>query len=253
VLSPGLVVVLLTVIGFVTAIISALLAYQANTDLADDIWLEVTKGAVQVIAVGAIGGALGYAWRSLATKRDAETRRRDKLRAELADLVTLYNGVKSIRRVLRSIGLGAGTGEFTDGQVEGFRTQMLALNDVQLEFEAKMRQFGEAGLLRTGGDQVVGDLHTIEDHLNNILSEAWEGLGPGIQTGSSIEPVTTALHGLLDKNAFRMHVSDPRSRITTAINEDVFGEASREAKSALAKADQNAGSNLSGPATADGN
>jgi formiminotetrahydrofolate cyclodeaminase len=66
-----------------------------------------------------LGGALAAVWRNItahreakaaedAKERDREIERNDKIRAELISLVALYNGVKSVRRIVRSLGLDPG-------------------------------------------------------------------------------------------------------------------------------------------------
>ena len=67
-----------------------------------------------------LGGALAAVWRNItadreakaaedAKERDREIERNDKIRAELISLVALYNGVKSVRRIVRSLGLDLNT------------------------------------------------------------------------------------------------------------------------------------------------
>ena len=102
--------------------------------------------------------------------------------------------MKSVGRVLRSLGLQDAAAEFTDGQVAGFRTQTLILNDLQLEFEAEWPQFGEAGLRNSRGDHVVRDLHTIAQYLHDVLKNVWESYGRDAHIGpvSSRSPVLWA-------------------------------------------------------------
>lgn len=112
-----------------------------------------------------LGGALAAVWRNItahreakaaedAKERDREIERNDKIRAELISLVALYNGVKSVRRIVRSLGLDLNTypdaeretvrqtAILYEEQARGFHTQMLILNGLQLEFESKARQAG---------------------------------------------------------------------------------------------------------------
>jgi hypothetical protein len=71
----------------------------------------------------------------------------------------LYNGVKSVRRIVRSLGLDLKTypdaeretvrqtAILSEEQARGFHAQMLILNGLQLEFESKVRQFGQTNFL----------------------------------------------------------------------------------------------------------
>lgn len=235
--------------------VGAWLAHPTNQAL-DDLWLEVAKGGVQVVAVGVLGGALGYAWKYLATEREKEGERRAKIRAELVDLFGLYNDVKSVRRSLRSLGLDLGSlplpkqgvrrgrwfarsrwraYRFTDRQAQGFHEQMLTLNTLQLGFESKKRQFSQTDFLRKDTARVVNLLNVIETYLNDVLRKAWEKRAWTVAAGAEIKPVSCALQGLFRKSDFRANATEPLNEITLLINKHVFGKASAETIAELRK------------------
>jgi hypothetical protein len=210
----------------------------------DELWLEVVKAGV--VAVGVLGGALAAVWRNITARREAKIERNDKIRAELASLVALYNGVKSVRRTVRSLGLDLKkypdaerenvrqTAVLTQEQARGFHAQMLILNGLQLSFESKAKQFGQTDFLDDDTDQVVKDLGRIENHLNRVL-ELWESSGWTIRQGTPLRLVSDGLVRLLRvEDHFRPEVSDPLREITRLINKHVFGEASKQTQIALA-------------------
>jgi uncharacterized membrane protein YcjF (UPF0283 family) len=134
---------LFTCLGLVAVIAGAWLADLTEDKWFDALWLEVAKAGVQVVAVGVLGGALAATWQTITSRREAEIERdakererelesNDKIRDELVSLVALYNGVKAVRRVLRSLGLDLKTypvadqetvrrtALLTDAQARGF-------------------------------------------------------------------------------------------------------------------------------------
>lgn len=98
-------IVLLGILGVLVLLIGILGAVLAESSTADELWLELAKAGIQIVAVGVVGGALAQAWRRIQTQREAAAAADDKIRAELAELVALYNNVKAVRRRLRSLGL----------------------------------------------------------------------------------------------------------------------------------------------------
>jgi hypothetical protein len=158
----------------------------------------------------------------------------------------LYNGVKSVRRIVRSLGLDLKTypdaeretvrqtAILSEEQACGFHAQMLILNGLQLEFESKARQFGQTNFLGDDTDQVVTNLGRIENRLNRVL-ELWEKSGWTIQQGTPLWLVSDGLKLLLRVTEhLRPEVSNPLREITELINKHVFGEAMKETQDALA-------------------
>lgn len=253
---------LLALLGMVAIIAATWLAHLTQDKWFDALWLEVAKAGVQVVAVGVLGGALAAIWRDItarreakveeaAKKREQEIERNDKIRGELVSLLALYNGVKAVRRIVRSLGLDLNTysdaeretvrqnAVLTKEQASGFHEQMLILNGLQLDFESKARQFGQTNFLDDDTDQVVQSLGRIENHLNKVL-DLWEQRGWTIREGAAIAVVSDGLEGLFRvRGHLRPEVSKPLREITELINKhvfgEVFGEASTQTQNALAE------------------
>jgi hypothetical protein len=247
--NARLLLTLLTLIGLVAIIVGAWRANLTDDKWSDALWLEIAKAGVQVVAVGVVGGALAAIWRSISARRERESERSDQIRAELVSLVALYNGVKAVRRILRSLGLDLKTGAggetarhttlLTEEQARGFHAQMLILNRLQLDFEAKIRQFGQTDFLDKDTKKVVERLSHIENYLNQVL-KLWEQSGWTIQEGTALDVVSDGLVRLFRAEKFRPGVSDPMREITGLINEHVFGGARKETQTALERIDSEA-------------
>jgi hypothetical protein len=242
---------LLTVLGLVAIITGAWLA-RLTPDKGkwlDALWLEVAKAGVQVVAVGVLGGALAAIWQNISARRERESERNDKIRAELISLVALYNDVKTVRRILRSLGLDLKTypdaeqqqvgqnAVLTAEQARGFHAQMLILSGLQLGFEAKVKQFGQTDFLDEDTGKVVEALSRIEEHLNQVLV-LWEQSGWTIREGTTLAVVSDGLEKLFRvRDHLRPQVSDQMREITLLINEHVFGGASKDTKDVVVKTD----------------
>jgi hypothetical protein len=241
---------LLTVLGLI-AVIGAWLAHLTpdQDNWLDDLWLDVAKAGVQVVAVGVLGGALAAIWQNIRARREREIERNDKIRAELASLVALYNDVKAVRRILRSLGLDLKTypereqeqirqsAVLTEEQARGFHAQMLILSGLQLGFEAKVKQFGQTNFLDDETGKVVEALGRIEEHLNQVL-DLWERSGWTIREGTALAVVSDGLVKLFRvRDHLRPELSDQMKVITALINEHVFGGASTDTKAVAARID----------------
>lgn len=244
----------LTFLGLAAIITGAWLAHLTphKDKWLNALWLEVAKAGVQVVAVGVLGGALAAIWQNIRARRDHEIERNnkirdheiernDKIRAELVSLVDLYNGVKAVRRHLRSLGLDLQTypnneqeqaknALLTEEQARGFHEQMLILSGLQLGFEAKVRQFGQTNFLDDDTVKVVEALGCIEEHLNQVL-DLWEQRGWTIRKGTPLADVSKGLEKLFRVRAhLRPQVSNQLWKITELINKHVFGGASKNTK-----------------------
>jgi hypothetical protein len=257
----------LLVLGLAVIIVGAWRAHLTDDRWFDGLWLEVAKAGVQLVAVGVLGGALAAVWQNInarrqmkdkeiadqrderaklaAKEREQEIERNDKIRTELVSLVALYNSVKSVRRILRSLGLDLKTYPdaererareigLTGEQSEGFHAQMLILSKIQLDFESKAKQFGQTNFLDDETDNVVKNLGRIENHLNQVLW-LWEQRGWTIREGTNLGQVSDGLVRLFRVgDHMRPEVSEPLREITRLINKHVFGEATERTQNALA-------------------
>jgi hypothetical protein len=220
-----------------------------------DFWSEVAKDGIQVVAVGAVGGALTATWKAIAEQRETAAATKVKLRAEFLELVALYNDVKAVRRELRSMGLDAKlhldtqtckakeaqdknyfstaeglnelaavgqTVRLSQEQARGFQNQMRRLNRLQLGYEAKKRQFTQADLLGEDRAAIVLTLALIESYLNELVA-LWEEHGWTFQAGTVLDEISPGLQLLFRKEQVRAAVSDPMKGVTAVFNEHLFG------------------------------
>jgi hypothetical protein len=260
-LVPLSVVVPVALAGLVIIAMAAGLALQTTDKWLDDLWKEIANAGVQVVAVGVLGGLVAAAWKDRELDRashergveagratrekelEADRAAREKIRGELMVIVDLYNRVKRVRRTLRSQGLDLVVRRrdhpldadfaLTESQVRAFRRQMRRLTIVQLEFESKVRQFGQTNLLGEDTELVVKRLDGIESFLNNILKAAWEQQGWSIQVGSDASAISEPLQPLFRKDQFRPRLSEPLREITRFMNKYAFGGATAGTNAAL--------------------
>lgn len=249
-------IAVIALMGLAVALVGAVAATSTSGDWSK-VWLEVTKAGVQVLAVGVAGGAITEAWKAITDRREREARTRDKIRAEFAELIDIYNGVKTVRRTLRSLGLDAklhldpkeaednekrdklyylkSTGRaelkatgvavrLTKEQADGFHEQMRTLNQLQLGYEARKRQFKQADLLGEDGSTVADTLASIERYLNHLV-DLWEQHGWKIHEGTPLHTVSSWLQPLYRQRIFKRKFSSRMSHITEIINRHLFGPA----------------------------
>lgn len=252
------------VVGVFGAGLGSLLASKTTAPWSD-LWSDVAGAGVGVVAVGLVGGALAFSWRAIEKRREEESFVKDKLRAEFTELIVLYNGVKSVRRGLRALGLDAKlhlnpetvkknvaaderyyepesrqgvyeleevgrTVELTRDQVAGFQEQMGRLNELQLGYEAKKRQFEQADLLGDDRATVVAKFKEIESWLNRLLGP-WEGRGWNIREGTKLIEVAPCVQPLVRRLHFRQHFTAPMRDITDVFNSHLFGAPRANARS----------------------
>lgn len=200
------------------------------TDSDDEIWSDVARAGVQVVAVGLIGGAVAAAWRYFEQERDWERQVHEQQLAVFRQVVESYNEVKAIRRTLRSLGLRGFTGALNEVQVNGFREQMLRLNAVQLSFEALKREVGETDIFEEDTPALVLGLYKIEHYLNRVLA-VWEHGGSQIEVGSDGRVFSGGLKDLIGPSSgFKPGIVVPRREVATLIHQHLFGPASESTK-----------------------
>lgn len=223
-------------IGLAAIALGSFLSLATADEWFEDLWFEVAKAGVQVVAVGVVVGGLAAFWRYLndesARQHDIEHRRQEHLESDYAKLVSLYNEVKAIRRRLSSLGLDLqqrhsqhphpSNGRLTTEQASGFHTELLLLNDAQLGFEDILRGTRVSDLLGDCRGPVIEELDKIQSYLNSIVS-GWERRASGVVVDAELAPVSELLQPLFRKNCFRPGISDRFDRITKAYNTSLFG------------------------------
>jgi hypothetical protein len=215
-----------------------------NSEKRDEVWFEAATAGMQLLVVGVLGGTLTAAWKwteetRADARRDAEATlqsRREVHQRQLAtftQVVASYNGVKAVRRTLRSLGFESTDGTLDSQQADGFHAQMDRLNELQLVFEAMVRELSESRLFRADTDTITRHLSQVERHLAGVL-RMWEVSGVQVRQGASIAPASSGIHSLLNRDAFTDQIVTPRRRLTEAMHKHLFGVASPDQLEALA-------------------
>jgi hypothetical protein len=200
-----------------------------------DLWSEVARAGVQVVAVGLIGSAVAAAWRYFELDRDRLRQVHEQQLAVFRQVVESYNEVKAIRRTLRSLGLRSFTGTLNELQASGFREQMLRLNVVQLSFEALKREIYETDIFKDDRPALVMRLYEIEHYLNGVL-HIWEDGRWQIEAGSDGAVVSSGLNDLIGPSmCFKAGIGAHREEITTLIHKHLFGPPSQSTKDKLSE------------------
>lgn len=224
--------------------IALLVVGLINSEKRTEVWFEAATAGMQLLVVGILGGTLTAAWKwteetRADARRDAEAAlqtHRDVHQRQLStflQVVAAYNGVKAVRRTLRSLGFESTDGTLDFQQADGFHAQMARLNELQLVFEAMVRELMESRLFRADTDTITGHLSQIERHLAAVL-RTWEVSGVQVRQGASIATASGGVHSLLNLHAFTDQIVTPRRRLTEAMHKHLFGVASPDQLDALA-------------------
>jgi len=215
----------------------------------EDLWLDAAKAGIQLVVAGIVGGALNAAWK-VAEERRADQRKtieaglqekreiHERQLAMFVKIVAAYNGVKAVRRTLKSLGLKYPEGTLDSTQVAGFHAQMSRLNELQLVFEAMTRELGETDLFKPDTAPIAKELEAIADYLNNALS-IWEDCGWQVREGARKGFVVVGLRPVVDTSQFKSGVVQPRRHLTEAMHRQLFGLVSTEKLKELAEREQN--------------
>lgn len=163
------------IVGFiiVAAIAMVLTAALMAPDRQGDIWVEIAKSTMYLVALAVAGGVVSAVVRDRDAAREERHRRRDRRAAFLDKLDSSYAHVKAARRLLRTFGFVSASSVPLDGeQVVGFRTQMAMLNEMQLAFEMSARQVRSMDLGDRSAD-LEHELVEIGRYLRTVLRD-WE-------------------------------------------------------------------------------
>jgi hypothetical protein len=255
-------------IGFVasvTIVVAAgivLVALSAAfTNRPDELWLEAGKAGMQLLIIGVLGGLLSAGWQRV-TQRRAEERadlasslqrsqeeadrhrqsdleeherrlqhEREQHERQLAtflQVVAAYNGVKAVRRRLKSLGFGdRGSPHKIDSwQASGFHDAMARLSEYQLVFEAIGRELRETRLYSDDSDSIIQDLVAMEEYVKRAV-DFWERRGGHIRSGTPLNEVASGVRGIVSYTAFDAGVVAHRQRLTQTMHRHLFaGESS---------------------------
>lgn len=231
---------MLVVFAGVTSIVLvvAVLGYLSSDDASyRDLWLELARTALGLLAVGVAGGFITFEWNDLASRREqvraeharttaraveARRRRLDRIDAEHNAIVGLYNDVKAIRRALRALGLDsrrvgvAGSETLAAEQIEGFRYWMRELSRVQLGFEAKKREFEQLCSSGRATSEQATILRDVEKWLNKVV-DVWEEKSASLRDGMAATTITDGLDALIRSSSLKANVTEPLEQLLRSL------------------------------------
>jgi hypothetical protein len=168
------------------AVLVGAFSWQRTASRSDDLWFEVAKAAIQLVAIAVLGGAATAAFRSREHRRD-ERLRLDEFRAETAEqLWDAYHRIKAVRRSLRAAGFGPNRSEtLTAEQAAAFGTLMERLSEAQLTLEMLKRTFDtQAFLFAPDGPYLTHLLEQAENYVNEV-GKVWRAHGEAVAKGDS--------------------------------------------------------------------
>jgi len=149
-----------------------------------DIWVEMAKSSLQIMALALATGVVGAMLRDRDAAREEQRRHQASLLSFLDDIEATYSQVKSARRMLRTFGFDSpAVWTISAEQAQGFRTQMALLNEAELAFESHARKV--AMLPGSWGDHaapLVTELTRVYEYLRGVLSE-WQRDPTVLQAG----------------------------------------------------------------------
>jgi len=161
-------------------------------DRRQDIWVEMAKSGLQIMALALTTGVVGAMLRDRDAQREEQRRHQAALLAFLEEVEATYTQVKSARRMLRTFGFDSpATMVLTPEQATGFRTQMALLNEAELAFETHARKVRVLpGPWGEHSEQLVEELTRLFAHLHEVLAE-WQSDPTVFQAGED----TSAMAG----------------------------------------------------------
>lgn len=193
------------------------------------IGIEIIKAGLQLGVIAIVGGGVASALKYLESLREKQRMINDYRLNVLRDVTISYNQIKSIRRVLRSLGFNSLTASpLAPDQVMEFQAQMKSLNDAQLTLERTKR---EVKVRSDAFPEGVSDLlREAEDYVRKVLRD-WEKHGVNIVANASREVLAPMVHlrSFLEsaENGFEDGIGSKMKLIQKQISSLVFGERSR--------------------------
>lgn len=189
-----------------------------------DIWVEIAKSTMYLVALAVAGGVVAAVVRDRDAVREERMRLRQHRHAFLDRLDDSYSQVKAARRLLRTLGfVSASSVPLQDSEVVGFRTQMATLSEMQLAFEmavprVRPRIFGATT------DDLRRELTEIGRYLLLVIRD-WEADPAAIATGGDSTALDRWPH-LMEFTAydeesaqtFTIGVADRMSRIEDLVH-----------------------------------
>jgi hypothetical protein len=151
----------------------------------DDLWFEIGKGGITLALATVVGFLRTAVLKDLDARREARTkavaaaqeeerRRHERRLAMLHDVILAYDQVKLVRRMLRTLGFEQPAPGLAQGQVDGFVSQMTALQSVELALEVAERQVDVSrDDYGPEGEELYQTLRLMDGYVRKVLKE-WE-------------------------------------------------------------------------------
>jgi len=245
-----------TAIAVVLAGIGLVYLSVILTNRPEELWLEAGKAGMQLLVLGVLGGLLTAGWQRAAERRgeerakQANKQQRDHEEAErerqrdleeherrlqqqrelherqlamFLQVVSAYNGLKAVRRRLKSLGFRqSNTARQIDAwQAAGFHEAMARLSEHQLVFEALARELRETQLFADDSNSIAADLDAIEKYVKTVV-DFWERHGAEIQSGAPVDRVARGVRTIVSYSAFESGVVVYRQQLTESMHNHLF-------------------------------
>ena len=189
-----------------------------------DIWVEIAKSTMYLVALAVAGGVVSAVVRDRDAVREERLRLRQQRLAFLDGLDDSYSQVKAARRLLRTLGfVTASSVPLDDDEVVGFRTQMATLSEMQLAFEMAVHQV-RPPIFGATTDDLRRELTEIGRYLRLVVRD-WEADPVAIATGRDSSALDRWPHLMEftaydDESAetFTLGVADRMSRIENMVH-----------------------------------
>jgi hypothetical protein len=169
----------------------------AFTSRAGDLWFELAKTGMLLLAVEVLGGAVAAAYRALDDRREERRRIDDYLASLAGELIDAYHRIKAVRRRLRALGLRSpASGTLSAEEYAVLQAQMDTLIDAQLALEKVMREVEEQPpLFRPHHAAIMESVDGAQSYVNDVI-EDWEDHGKRLQVDADLASVMPSLEQL---------------------------------------------------------
>jgi hypothetical protein len=176
-MRPPRIVIGAVTLGICLAVILFWLGLRNAPKKGDEIWLEVAKAGLQLGVVTIVGGGIAASLKHLEATREQRRQLSDYRLGILRSVVTSYNRIKAVRRILRAHGFrSSAVDNLTAEQVSAFDSQLQHLNEEQLTLEATYRDIEAQPALFTNSACIQSALKTVEEYLHGVIQD-WEDHG----------------------------------------------------------------------------
>jgi hypothetical protein len=202
----------LAAFGVVVALISA--PAQLKKVLGD----EGLKQLWQLSLATIVGGLVSTAFTELKREQDSIEARRQFLRTFHTGALAAYNRAKKCRRILLAKAVFDANGIPNIRQAE-YETQMIELQDIQLQFEGLKRQVRLGTTIFTAASNLEAQLKTMEEYLRTVLREFETNPFPtgGTMMPLSGYPILQAFIAYNKTPAFVSGFADPYDEVELAL------------------------------------